>query len=410
MRILLTAIYPYVFVLLYLIIPFDEYARALPNILMAILVIAFPFVIKKDDFKKLVTKPTLVLILFFVFLLVNAFIQGTLKEDIGIINKMMIPIGLVFLYLPIANFKKLKKAIVFSSFIAIIFTLIQFMILINNDVEVSLLFFQETVDALLIDRVYIGLLCVLSILISYQSLTKKYHPDNSYYLASIIISGLYLLLIMSKTAIIILVVLLVVRQFYGPNKKFRLIITSAILLILLLLTYFKLQPNLKNIISSKNNLSQVSYNESNMPLGYRTLIWECALKIASETPNKLLGIGFKETSNNLVSCYNEEITDAITKRNFVSKKFNTHNQYLDFYISSGLISLVLFISTLLFLLIKYHNKFFPTALIITIILFGMVENYLHRQVGAYYIGFVLVMLLINYKDGILKEPANDKTQ
>ena len=395
MRILLTAIYPYVFVLLYLIIPFDEYVRALPNILMAFLVLSFPFVVSRNDFKKLLIKPTIILILFFVFLLVNSLFQGNFYQDIAIINKMMIPIGLVFLYLPIANFNKLKKAIVFSAFTAIVFTLIQFVILVNQNAEISLLFFQETVDALLIDRVYVGLLCVLSIVISYQSLTKKYHPDNVYYLTNILINVLYLFLIMSKTAIIILVALTLLRQFYGPKRKLRLIITSGMLLMIITFGYFKLQEPIKKIINSNKNISEISYNESYMPIGYRAIIWDCAALISNENTNKLFGIGFRETTHQLVSCYDTKITDTTIKETFVSKKFNSHNQYADFYISSGLVSLLLFLGILLFLQIKFYQNFFPTALIVTIVLFGMVENYFHRQVGAYYFGFILVMLLIN---------------
>ncbi|PHS66836.1 MAG: hypothetical protein COB12_05220 [Flavobacterium sp.] len=398
--------------LLYLIIPFDEYFRALPNILMAILVIAFPFVVKKSDFKKLLAKPLLVLVLFFVYLLVNSFFQGNIIQDIGIINKMMIPIGLVLLYLPISDFKKLKKAIVFSSFISIVFTLVQFIILINNDAEVSFLFFQETVDALLIDRVYIGLLCVLSILISYKSLTKKYHPDNVYFLASIIISVLYILLIMSKTAIILLVALIILRQFYGPKIKTRLLVTLFTLLIFSVFGYFNYQDTFQNNINSKNNISEIKYNESYMPLGYRTIIWDCAINISENSSDKIFGIGFKETSNQLVDCYKNEISDPITKHNFISKKFNTHNQYADFYISSGLISLILFLLVLIYLIIKYHKQFFPTALLITIVLFGMVENFFHRQVGAYYFGFILVMLLINQlkeTNNTIKEPKDNLT-
>ena len=398
--------------LLYLIIPFDEYFRALPNILMAILIIAFPFVVKKGDFKKLLIKPLLVLVLFFVYLLANSFFQETINQDIGIINKMMIPIGLVLLYLPISDFNKLKKAIVFSSFIVIVFTLVQFMVLINNDAEVSLLFFQETVDALLIDRVYIGLLCVLSILISYISLKKKYHPDNVYYLISIIISVFYIFLIMSKTAIILLIVVTLLRQFYGPKIKIRLLVTFMALLIISLFGYFKYQDTIEKSINTKNNISEIKYNESNMPLGYRTIIWKCAANISGKSPNKIFGIGFKETSNQLIDCYSNEITDPITKHNFVSKKFNTHNQYADFYISSGLISLILFLLVLIYLIIKYHKQFFPTALLITIILFGLVENYFHRQVGAYYFGFVLVMLMINQLNetkSTIKEPQDNLT-
>jgi O-antigen ligase len=210
---------------------------------------------------------------------------------------------------------------------------------------------------------------------------------------------------MSKTAIIILIALTVLRQFYGPQKRIRLLITSGIFLSVVLFAYLKFQPSEKENTNDIEILSKIKYNNAYLPIGYRTIIWDCALKISSQSTNKLFGIGFKETSNQLVSCYGDVINDEPTKQKFITKRFNTHNQYIDFYLSSGLVSLILFISVLLFLLIKYHDNFYPTALIVTIILFGMVENYFHRQVGAYYIGFILVILLINYP---LKEPINNK--
>jgi hypothetical protein len=171
---------------------------------MLILVVAFPFIIRKEDFKKISKNSMLLLVFFIAFLLINSSIQGRLELDFVFIKTMMIPAGIVFLYLPIADFKKVNKAIVFSSFIAIIYTLVQFLILVNQNSDVSFLFFQETVDALLIDRVYVGLLCVLSILICYKSLIKEFHPDNKYYLTCIILNSAYLLLIMSKTALALL--------------------------------------------------------------------------------------------------------------------------------------------------------------------------------------------------------------
>ncbi len=406
MRILLAAIYPYVFILLYLIIPFDEYVRALPNILMLILVIAFPFIISKKDFQKLFKKPTLFIGLFIVFLTVNSILQGRIEQDFSFIKAMLIPIGLVLLCLPIKDFKKLNKAIIFSSFIAIVYTLVQFLILVNQNSEVSIAFFQETVDALLIDRVYLGLLCVLSIIISYQALAKEYHPDNKYYFTSIIINISYLLLIMSKTALVILFIVLILRQFYGKDRKIKLGVTSIILVILLITTYFKFPTIFENPFQSNKDISEVNYTESTIPLGYRAQIWDCASIIMNANSNNLFGIGFKETSNKLVECYQNNINDPETRQNFIEKRFNTHNQYLDFYISSGIISLLFFLGILVFLLLKNHKLFFPTALIITIILFGLVENYLHRQVGAYYIGFILVILLIN-NENILDKKTNE---
>src|SRR5690606_18170703 len=122
MRILLSAIYPYAFLLLYLIIPFDNYIRALPNILMAILVVAFPFIVKKEDFKKLTSLSIARFLGVFVYLLIDSYGRGRMLEDFNIIKKIMIAVGLAILYMPVADAKKINGAIIFSSLAAIIFS------------------------------------------------------------------------------------------------------------------------------------------------------------------------------------------------------------------------------------------------------------------------------------------------
>ncbi|MDG1326945.1 MAG: O-antigen ligase family protein [Flavobacteriaceae bacterium] len=398
MRILLAAIYPYVFILLYLVIPFDEYVRVLPNILMLILIVIFPIIINKKDLKKIAKVSMFLLILFIIYLLTNSFVQGRLEVDFVYLKTIMIPLGIVFLYVPITDFKKVNKAIIFSSFIAIVYSLIKFLILVNQNTDVSINFFQETVDALLIDRIYVGLLCVLSVIISYQSITKQFHPDNKYYLISMVLNVTYLLLIMSKTAIIILLFVAVLRQFYGKDKKIRLGATAIILAFLAIMSYFKLPNNIENTFKPQKDISEVTYAGSTIPLSYRSLIWDCALKITKDSNTNFFGIGFRETSDRLVNCYENEIEDLNTKQNFINKRFNTHNQYFDFYISSGLISIILFVGILIYLFFKKHKDYYSTSLLLSIILFGLAENYFHRQVGAYYIGFVLVILLINNKN------------
>jgi hypothetical protein len=121
MRILLSAIYPYAFLLLYLIIPFDNYIRALPNILLAILVVAFPFIVKKEDFKKLKSLPIAIFLMLFAYLLIDSFGSGRLFEDFNIIKKVMIAVGLAILYIPVADAKKINSAIIFSALAAILF-------------------------------------------------------------------------------------------------------------------------------------------------------------------------------------------------------------------------------------------------------------------------------------------------
>lgn len=398
MRILLAAIYPYVFILLYLVIPFDEYVRVLPNILMLILMVIFPIIINKKDLKKIANVSMLLLLLFIIYLLINSFVQGRLEIDFVYLKTIMIPLGIVFLYVPITDFKKVNKAIIFSSFIAIVYSLIKFLILVNQNTDVSINFFQETVDALLIDRIYVGFLCVLSVIISYQSITKQFHPDNKYYLISMALNVSYLLLIMSKTAIVILLFVAVLRQFYGKDKKIRLGATAIILTFLAIVSYFKLPNVIENSFKPQKDISEVTYAGSTIPLGYRSLIWDCASKITKNSNTNIFGIGFRETSDRLVNCYENAIEDLNTKQNFINKRFNTHNQYFDLYISSGLISIILFVGILIYLFFKKHKDYYSTSLLLSMILFGLVENYFHRQVGAYYIGFVLVILLINNKN------------
>ncbi len=402
MKILFKAIYPYVFFILYFIIPFDNYIRAFPNLLLGLLTVLFPFVISKKSLKKTVSKPAAIFLLFFIYLFVSSYFIGRIEEDFKVLKKMLIPLGMVLLYLPVGDFDKIKKAVIFSSLAAILFSIFQFSVFSYQAHDVSLTFFQNTVDALLIDRPYLGLLSVLSILVSYKSLTKNYSPYNSYYLSNIIVNSIYIILIMSKIAIVILVLLIFLKQFYGKKKKIHILYGVIVFLTgnFLLYTVFKTQIN--TVLNPYKHSSEVAYNTSKMPNIYRSIIWKCAKKIAQENKNSIFGMGFQNTNNRLVSCYKTKIKDNATKQTFVSNKFNTHNQFIDFFISSGWLGLVLFVLFWVVLIIKNSNRFFPTALIMSMVVFGLTENFMHRQIGAYYFGAILILLLINVSK---KEPV-----
>ena len=87
MSIMLRAIFPYLFLLLYLLIPFDNYIRALPNVLMVVLVAAFPFVVRRKDFEKIKTIPGIIFFLLFIFLCLNSLFADRLWNDFNIIKK-----------------------------------------------------------------------------------------------------------------------------------------------------------------------------------------------------------------------------------------------------------------------------------------------------------------------------------
>ncbi|CAM3342500.1 hypothetical protein AEQU2_01192 [Aequorivita lipolytica] len=397
MRILLSAIYPYAFLLLYLIIPFDNYIRALPNILMAILVVAFPFIVKKEDFKKLKSLPIAIFLILFAYLLIDSFSSGRLLEDFNIIKKIMIAAGLAILYIPVADAKKINGAIIFSSLAAILFSVYNFVLITDATGGFALGDSPQVIESLLIDRLYLGLLCTFSILISFQGIQKKYHPNNNYYLANILINALFIILIASKIAVVSLFILLLIKQFYGQRKIWKILIAAfAITAVVGLFFVIRNEQSIQS--SQKENLKNPpAFIENSMTYELRAVVWNCAQTIINEDGFTLTGIGFDATKDELVACYKTQISDIEKSEKFVSKRYNTHNQFLDFYLSAGFIALFIFLAFVVVSFITNRKQFFPTAMLAILLMYCMVENLFHRQIGAYYVGFILIVLITSAK-------------
>lgn len=400
MRILLAAIYPYAFLLLYLIIPFDNYIRALPNILLIILVVAFPFSVKKDDFKKLKSLPIAVFLGLFAFLCINSFFAGRLPEDFNIIKKVMIAVGLAILYIPVTDVNspsdqigKIKTAIVLSSLAAIIFSVYNFVLITHATGSFELGNSPQVVESLLIDRLYLGLLSTFSILISFQSIQKKYHPNNNYHLGNIFINVLFIILIASKIAGISLFVVLLIRQFYGQRKTWKMVLAGvAIAAVVGLFFLMKNESAYRHDPDSSSGTS-LAFIENSRTYELRAIVWECAASIIGEEGFTFTGNGFHDTDDKLISCYESQIMDPEKRADFIAKEYNTHNQFLDFYLSSGFIALLLFLGFIVVSFISVRKQFLPTAMLAILVLYCLFENVFHRQIGAYYIGFILIIIM-----------------
>lgn len=397
MRILLSAIYPYAFLLLYLIIPFDDYFRAPPNILLGILVVAFPFIVKKEDLKKLKSLPIAIFLLLFVYLCINSFFSGRWQEDYKVINKVMIAVGLAILYIPVADVKKINSAIIFSSLAAIIFSVYNFVLITDATGSFALGESPQVVESLLIDRLYLGLLSTFSILISFQAIQKKYHPNNNYYLANIFVNALFIILIASKIAVISLFVLLLIRQFYGKQKIWKGII--AFVSLGMVVALFFLLKNENNFQTAENETQKTppEFIENSLTYELRAVVWHCAVNIINNDGFSITGYGFNTTKDKLVSCYDSQILDPNKKERFVSERYNTHNQFLDFFLSAGFIAFLIFLIFIGSSFVTVRKQFFPTAMLAILVMYCLIENLFHRQIGAYYVGFILIVLLTSVK-------------
>ncbi len=396
MKILLGSIYPFAFALLLFIVPFDDYVRALPNILLIILAITYPFIITKEDFSKLNKKGTLILLAFVFSLLLSTLINGNWKENLFVLEKVGIAVGVLLLYLPISQNSKLKNAIIFSSLAAVLYSVFNIFMLIKNTGTFDFGENSNPLHTLLIDRLYLGFLSILSILISYKSLTKNYSSYNRYHLTNIVVNILFIFLIVARMAILTLIVLAVVRLFYNlQNKKIVFITLAAIVIVVI--GAFTLNDNLsKRFLYLKYGDGGQSVVERMYKQEPRTIIWACAKKIIQEGENILLGSGFTTTEENLIACYASDImVNKERQQWFLARKYNSHNQFIDIYLSAGIVSFVLFVSLFVYLFFKHRKNFFLTAIVISIVSFGLIENFLHRQIGGYYFGAVLIFLLLH---------------
>jgi O-antigen ligase len=142
-----------------------------------------------------------------------------------------------------------------------------------------------------------------------------------------------------------------------------------------------------------------TFIEKSLTYELRAVVWKCAQNIINEEGFSLTGIGFDTTKDRLVTCYEEQILDVTKRERFIAQRYNTHNQFLDFYISAGLIALLLFLVFIATSFISARKQFFPTAMLAILLMYCMVENLFHRQIGAYYVGFILIVLMTSAKTG-----------
>ena len=394
MRVLLASIYPFIFLLLFFTIPFDLYFRALPNVLLILLAVLFPLVVTKNDFKKIKRVAGATWLLFFVYVAFLTLSLGRWELDWVVLKKILLAGALVVLYLPVNNFKKINKAIIFSSLAAIIYSLFKLLILLNQGVEFSFLESAAVIEAILVDRIYLGLLAVLSILVSYQELRNQYHPDNRYYLANIIINVLFILFIVSRIAIITLLIIFILSLFHSKKRGPQILFATGSILLAATLAFVWNNDLRKKVFYSNNAEKHQGLVANTMAFEPRAIIWDCSLQISKQKNNLLAGIGFSQANSDLAVCYDNTIKDEKKKQWFIKQEYNVHNQFFDIYLAAGVGALVLFSLAILILFIRNRKSFYPSALLVTLVCFAMVENVFHRQIGAYYVGFILLSLLI----------------
>src|SRR5690606_34619297 len=127
----------------------------------------------------------------------------------------------------------------------------------------------------------------------------------------------------------------------------------------------------------------------------RVLIWSCSLKfLQSREHNFFFGNGHDEVQTFLNNCYMDTIPPKYQYKEdvFIRNEYNTHNQYLDFFSSTGVIGVVLLVLLMITYCYTNYWKMEVVLAIASLAMFIMIENIFHRQLGFYLVAVLLVMI------------------
>ncbi|MDH7446378.1 O-antigen ligase family protein [Aquimarina sp. 2201CG14-23] len=384
-------LYAVIFCLLLFSIPFNDVVTALPNIFLIALAVLFPFCFKKEMLLEI--KKLTVLIYFFlvVYVSFSIWFRGGIDSEMSQLGKLYVPLSLFILSLPITKkIKLLQTSLMIGVFLIVLASLSSIGIYVYKQGEFSFSNGSIINEILLLERVYIAFLCVISFIFSLHLLNKtKGVYKKILILNSIVVVG-FVLTIAARMAILSMVLIAIYYIVRFLNKK-KVFYTVGIISIVISIFF----------IGNKNLQKRFFYTDQNNVFienlkiwEPRMVIWPCVYDIVNSDDFEMyMGFrSYKTSRQELVNCYSNKIEHPEKKKWFLYIKYNTHNQFLDFLLVAGFLGFLCFISIFVSALWGGKNSFLKISLVIAFVLLGLVENYLHRQIGAYSFAIFLIML------------------
>ena len=364
---------------------------AVPNGINILLVAIFPFVANKKDIINLVTKKPIVwFVIFLSFVLIKSILVGQFLEDLFVIKKMFQVLLILILSsgLKVGGLEWLKSGIILGSFIAIFYSLVKITFLIINTASFNFAKGPVINETLPVQRLYLGLLCTISLILVLERFFKK---RRKMYLILALTFTVFVFLIAARIAMLSAIVIIIYYSFI----KLRSIQRYFALFLILAVTSTAIFSNdnlSKRVLHLDDNLRE-SYIDKIAMHEPRFLIWKYSYEVSKNT-NTILGNGFRLTQEKLLTSY-RQIPQLKKREWFISERFNSHNQYIDIFLSQGLLGFIIFLIFLFQLFISAKKSPTKTLLLISSLLFMLIYNNFHRLIGVFIFSILIVFILDN---------------
>ena len=357
-------------------------------------------------------KEIILILCFFLLNLISALLSKNFQEGIGMLG---IRISLAFITFGIGTIfikKFLKERIIFgfafATTTAAIGILIYGLWRASKNGDLSLLYNDNLSNIINLQSIYFAMLINITIFsFIYLWINKSTLINKQVLIPLFFILFIVHFLLASRIAIIILYGSTFIFAFYHIFKR-KLIVEGITLIVGLLIGMFLMLKFFPKTINRFKELTHTKFDyksmgkEShfNMELtedqwngaNLRIAVWECAWTVIKN--NIIIGTGLGDKMDELKKQY--------AKKEFyfgIKTNRNLHNNYLDVWISLGLIGVIIFLLGFIVLPIFYcinSKDWYGLLIIISFMLSMISETYMDRTVGNTMLAF-FVAFITSYK-------------
>jgi len=376
----------YLLLLLAFLIPLKKELLA-PSIILFFLSSFFNFNPKKEQ------KPLLLIVFFYAIGLLSLLYTNNSAETwFNAEIKLSIAVLPLAFYFSNLNYNfiypSVLKAFVEGCLIAVIINTILSSIRFYYERDPSLFFYDTSSSFAHVS--YYGYYLTFAIAILYYFL---FNPNKQNYIPPlylILLIGLFSLVILigtSKAAVISLIITHFISALYWilKYKKYKQGILTLLFFSIAIAVTFTFSESFKSrFMEMKNSLYKKELPANpNSSTTMRLAAWQQAIELIKEKP--FIGYGTGDVVPQLTKKYKKNHYDSLAKRHL-----NTHNQFLQIMVGSGVFAFIYFIFLLLFPFFKTSKIHFLYLLfvIITFINFAT-ESMLETQSGVVFFSFAL---------------------
>lgn len=234
----------------------------------------------------------------------------------------------------------------------------------------------------------LGIMCGLRLISdSRKHLCKLFLLSGVFFMAGMLIA------IMSKGIIIALISAVFSTWFLWLKGRGKIKIIMVLIAILLLILLIPKQNNRFYELIDKQSFEKIDPNNST---NVRFHIFKASVQLIKESP--IFGYGIGDVQNELDKKY---ISMGL---NLPRGKFNSHNQYLFICLNSGLVGLIIFLSSMAYIIaVAFLKKdYFFLGVVLFFLVAFLFENILSRQSGVILFSFLISTHMLHNLNQIIE--------